>query len=788
MSKKHFFRFKRANELVSSMIDKTLTRTHKVNDFTDGSVIKTLYEAVATEIEMFYYLTIENIKGGVWNSIHEAFDFGRKPELKAYGTVLITFSAPLNNAFIIPKGVKFSSSNSYYDQVYETLTEYMVQAGSSYARVKVVCTQGGTYGNIPNNVIDTVNHLSNVVAVDNPEAFTTGQDEESNAEVRVRFRQYIQALQRGTVQAVEYGAMTVPEITGAYVDESPGYVRLYVHDANGDLSSDLREEVEKEIEYWRPVGIPVVVYPVHKTTVDMNVVLDVNNTLQNDTFREYVRVQLVNYINSFQVHQLLDHSDIIQHIMDINDIEIIGSTADIMMYPDAYMRGAQDVDERTGILLDGMYIPKQQFIPKDRAHSEDYIVSNPEDQDNNHISFINNRSSKPEAVQNQGLVKQNLDKAIRIAKSLETKSLLRDVVDPTPTDAPPTPVDPNTPPPTTTFTTTTKAPATTTAEPTTTTTVEPTSTTTTVPPTTTTTTRTTLAPVPTPTTSTTTFRQGEDGDQGDGSFVYRVELPDSSWLRITFNTDNVVSDVVYTPDKYATTQLHIVRAPKKALLSCSIYKNGELTNEVSIASQQSADLDTYNILNGLSQMSIKSSNKNSTFIIQYDNGIAKYLIDGGDTVTASVNRIGKQKTVIVNNNKGIETTTVLTLDNKLVKTITKYLNVDGTTTAVERDSDNNIVRTTITDRDGNIISDTGATDNGHRPSVKPTTTTTPPTTTSTTTQYPFSYPEYTNAMKAPSTGYLPVFTRYITGANELLKAGKIVVYFKAEVDNSKKGL
>lgn len=739
MTQQHFFRFKRANELVASMIDKTLTRTHKVNDFTDGSVIKTLFEAIATEIEMYYYLTIENIKGGVWNSIHEAFDFGRKPKLKAYGDVVITFSAPLTNDLTIPKGVKFSSSNSYYDQVYETLTEYVVRSGSSYARVKVVCTVGGAYGNIPNNVIDSVNHLANVVSVTNQEAFTTGQDEESNAEVRVRFRQYIQALQRGTVQALEYGAMTVPHVAGAYVDESPGYVRLYVHDANGDLNADLHDEVAKEIEYWRPVGIPVVVYPVHKTIVDMNVVVDTDAAIQSDTFREFIRVQLVNYINSFQVHQLLDHSDIIQKIMDIDDLGIIGSTVDIMMYPDAYMRGAQDVDERTGILLDGMYIPKEVFIPKDRSHSEDYIVSNPEDRDGNKVSFIENRSVTP-AQQAQNLLQQNLNKTIAIAKNISASSLVRDGET------------------TTSTTSTTLAPV-----------VSTTTTTTTA--------------VPSISSTTTTFRQGQDGNQPDGTFVYRVELPDNSWVRITFNKDNVVSDVVYTPDKYATTQLHIVRAPNKALLSCSIYKDGNLVNETSIASQQAADLDTYNILNGLSQMSIKASAMQSVMIIQYDSGLLRYTITGGDTVTASVNMANQQKTVTVDNNKGIETTTVLTLENKLVKTITKYVNVDDTITAVERDSENNVVRTTITDKDGKIISDTGEIDhNKDKPSVKPTTTVPPTTTTSTTTQYPFNYPEATEAIKAPKTGYLPVFSRYITGANELLRAGKIKVYFKSEVE------
>lgn len=749
MAKKHFFRFKRANEILSTMIDNTLTRTHKINDFTDGSVIKTLYEAFATEIEMFYYLTIENIKDGVWNSVHEAFDFGRKPELKAYGDVVVTFSAPLNRDITIPKGVKFTSSKDYYDQTYETLTEYAIKRGSSYARLRVVCTQGGVYGNIPNDVLDTASHIANVVSVTNPEAFSTGQDEETLAEVRVRFREYIQALQRGTVQALEYGAQTVPRITGAYVDESPGYVRLYVHDANGDLGSTLQKQVIDEIEYWRPAGIPVAVFPIHKTTVDINVVIDTIPLLQSDRFREYVRSTLSDYLNTFQVHQLLDQSDIVQQVMNISDLGILGATVDLMVYPDAYMRGDLGVDERTGILLNGRIVDKTKLVPKDRAHFEGYIVSNLEDKDRLLEDPTSDVDHLQPDVDSSGVLKDSNSTSLNIARSITTQtlpasSLLRSAVV---LDDPLLKTD---------------------------------STTSTIPTTTTTTTS---------TTSTTTLPEGV---QSNGGFLYRVNFANNKQIQVIFNKDSIVNDVIYYPDltNSESEYLRLVYVPTNSWLVLSYYRDGDLIDSTTIKLKESGSIQGYVILNNINQFSIRDTKTSEYFIVTYNTGTVEYQATNGTKIIASVDRTKQQKTVVVQDaSEDVETTTTLTLDNKLVGTIVKYHNIDGTYTTIQRNEKNDVIRTIVTDQNGKVLSDTGATDSTTT-TAKPVATTTTttitaaPTTTITTTLYPFKHPKYTSSTDAPETGYLPVFSRYLTGVNELLKAGKINVYFKSEITDT----
>ena len=56
---------RKLTHILSRMIDKTMISTSKLTDFTPGSAVRSLLEAVSLEIEQFYILTKENIEWGV---------------------------------------------------------------------------------------------------------------------------------------------------------------------------------------------------------------------------------------------------------------------------------------------------------------------------------------------------------------------------------------------------------------------------------------------------------------------------------------------------------------------------------------------------------------------------------------------------------------------------------------------------------------------------------------------------------------------------------------------------
>jgi len=584
--------------------------------------------------------------------------------------------------------------------------------------------------------------------ITNPEAFSTGQDEESDTEVRVRFREFIQALQRGTVQALQYGAKTVPNVDGVYVSESVGRVILYAHDKNGDLSDDLQQEIQNEMPYWRSAGVPVVVLPIHKTLVDMNITVEVPDPVLNSSeFEEYVRATLVNYINNSKVHDNLVHADVIQKIMDLSDLGITDARADIMVYPDAYKRGNIDVTEYNSVYLNGRQVDRSLLYPENRSKSEDYIVSNPNDKDEETVAYFDTNTNGEQIEQD------NSSTSPIIASSEVLDSLYTNNI----------PIEPKS------FISDSKVQLG----------------------------RKSLKNVSafssgdlasgldTYDDSNSKNNQKVDGRQSDGSFVYRVEMPDGIVARIQFNKDNKVQDIVLTP-KNESYQVHTVKNYTTKGLTVSIVKpDGSYSESKYIEEQSNVSFKNYEILNNSTQVAFRGTD-NSTLTVNNDDGIVYYTYDK-TSIKASINTSLNQKTMVVDENKGVVSSTTYTLDDKLVQSITDYTNVDGTVTTIVRDSNNNVTRIIVKAKDGTIISDSDSSTGG---TVKPTTTTTSTTipttttTTTTTTQYPFSYPKSVSASDAPDTGYLPVFGKYLTGVDEIIRAENINVTFTDSLVNT----
>lgn len=386
-------RYKKASDVLSTMTDYVLTHTNKINDFTEGSAIETLLEASSLETEMLYYLTMQNIKSGIQDGVMQAFGFTRKQATYAYGTVRLTFTSELTTSLYIPKGTLFSCSDTSYTQTYQTLDEYQIPSGANYVDIPVYCTTVGAYGNIPANTIDTTTDITYLDTVTNLEAFQTGTDEETVSDMTVRFRQMIQSLQRGTVQALEYGAKTVDGIAGAYVFESTyGSVTVYCHDANGDLSSDLQTAVTNELYYWKAAGIRVSVQPVHKTTVDLAIGINVpNTTLQTDDFLAAVKLRMENYLNAYTVGQPVYISDLIQNVMDISDWGIVDTEIEAQANIDDTLSGKTAVDEDSYININGMDVKPQDLQPIDISKDNTYgIISmkqNTKTNNDNSVSY-----------------------------------------------------------------------------------------------------------------------------------------------------------------------------------------------------------------------------------------------------------------------------------------------------------------------------------------------------------------------------------------------------------------
>jgi uncharacterized phage protein gp47/JayE len=305
-------RFKRMSEIYSRLVDYTITNTKEVSDFSVGSAMRAIYEAVAIELQQYYVLTRENMLEAIDEGVYKSFNFPNKPATKSYGVVQITLHSPVQQDTVLSRGSRFSSSLSQYPQVYETRVDYRIPKGSLIAEFEVYCTVAGEVGNIPAGVLDIMQSpIANVRTVTNPAAFQTGQDQEPAEERRARFNSFIKALSRATVPAIEYGTRTVEEVSGVFIHEETGRVNVYAHDRNGNLPESVQQKILDTLYDYRPAGILVRVFPVTRKAVDVDVVVTLNNKAAiTDTFKKRIEDEISRYLNNLQTSQSLVLSDL----------------------------------------------------------------------------------------------------------------------------------------------------------------------------------------------------------------------------------------------------------------------------------------------------------------------------------------------------------------------------------------------------------------------------------------------------------------------------------------------
>lgn len=338
-------RKKSISDILGGLIDYTSTHTSEITDFTPGSIIRSIYEAEAMELEQLYTLSIENILWGIRHSVLDAFGFTPKDATAAFGYVTVTLSTPLAAPLVLAKGTSFYSSKDTAESImFVTQDSYFIDTGTSSFQVVVYCTQLGTIGNIDSNYIDTMSstQITSKTAT-NEEPFATGTDEESTDSVLKRFRQFVATRGRATANAVDYAARSVPGVTGVYVYEATGEFIVYAHDANGDLNPYMMNQVTNAVNLYRPVGIPWSVRPVSKLVKGITFEIAVtDSSLVDDSFQTGLAEYVKKYLQSFTAGQYLVQNELTKYIMGystiISDVYYDGSTTN----------GIDDMDTANG--------------------------------------------------------------------------------------------------------------------------------------------------------------------------------------------------------------------------------------------------------------------------------------------------------------------------------------------------------------------------------------------------------------------------------------------------------
>lgn len=241
--------------------------------------------AIRFTVQAFKETWLDGAKGDALTAlVDDHLNIQRQPATAAQATA--SFSRPTGAAgggtllagYVV--GSEFDAAGNTV--LYTTQTD-VVFVGAALGPLTATVTAQvlGRAGNVAigaiNRMVDS--KFDNSIVVTNPAVAAGGNEEESDPELRVRARLFWQTLRRGTLAALEFGALEVPTVrtVKATEDLSTGLVVVVVADSDGASTAQMVSDAEAELELWRAAGCSVTVLGGTQLLVDVTGVLVVND-------------------------------------------------------------------------------------------------------------------------------------------------------------------------------------------------------------------------------------------------------------------------------------------------------------------------------------------------------------------------------------------------------------------------------------------------------------------------------------------------------------------------------
>lgn len=331
-------------QLVNTQVAAMQAAAGVVLDFNVGSILRSIIEsnsgnALWLQSEAQALLAITRLTTSTGNDVDtfvEQFGLKRNPAVPATGFVALSRNTPNQQGVInvgalvssvtnnISYSVGIDTTNPYYNS---DSNQYLVPPGISSTSVPVTATTAGAIGNVLANQITTIQSvILNMDSVTNPDAFTTGANQESDPALKIRFVLYLNSLSKATKSALQAAILSVPGVARYDLQENEdingnlfrGFFYAVIDDGTGNASSTLLGNVSAQLEATRGLTIGFSVYdPIQfPTSVSAHVTTDL--TSPNDTVQAAVVTALETYISQLGFNSIIPYSEIPRIIYDTN--------------------------------------------------------------------------------------------------------------------------------------------------------------------------------------------------------------------------------------------------------------------------------------------------------------------------------------------------------------------------------------------------------------------------------------------------------------------------------------
>jgi uncharacterized phage protein gp47/JayE len=255
----------------------SLSAANPITDFADGSASDLLIGAAAAMGELVIHKLVEDHRRLFFDTAaaipdgadldklaYDRLRISRDPATSASATITLTRPNTSAGSGVVPSGTSFTSVK---DPTTGISVTFSLQADVGFSGTDltktglVVATSSGVSGNVGAGKITQIQGslFDSSLTVSNAQAAAGGNDKETNDQLLARCHSWGAAQRRGTLTAIEYGALTIPAVRRATAVEQGRQVMLYVGDDQGNSNTAMTDSVKAIIDQWRAGGVAVIV-------------------------------------------------------------------------------------------------------------------------------------------------------------------------------------------------------------------------------------------------------------------------------------------------------------------------------------------------------------------------------------------------------------------------------------------------------------------------------------------------------------------------------------------------
>ena len=337
-------------QILDAMKYRAIAAISGVSDFNEGSIIMTIFEAIARPLEQAYIDTRNGYNNNLRAIPYSIFGFEQKKGQKASVQVVFTRNEALETASTIPVGTRVSGNGL----VFITSEPGTIEAGETQSDpINASAEDIGSQYNLTEDTIDTIESslTAEIVSVDNPTSATGGTDAETSTQMLRRFKYYINGLQGSNKYGIMAGVLGVEGVRSVSVQEHFSSLKdgiynftVYVDDGTGLLSSDLKNQIEDLINGTdtednpglRAAGINCDVSAATIVNIDIEFTAKIYR-VETARVQNEIQTKLQEYINGLGINENVVLSSIIvllkqiPGITDITGLTVNGSTDNIVI-------------------------------------------------------------------------------------------------------------------------------------------------------------------------------------------------------------------------------------------------------------------------------------------------------------------------------------------------------------------------------------------------------------------------------------------------------------------------